>query len=177
MSDSLSEKFESFPIERDRDQFLRELLRELVGVLQDIVGLEDAEGYISIVGSRIGKLMNQEYREMTNSDRLDHKQVAAAMVDLKQRIQGGFRIESINEEAIILSNTRCPFGTYVEGRPAMCMMTSNVFGRIAADNLGYAAVSIENAIARGDSGCRVVISLTEKKSDASSHVREYYSKA
>jgi len=39
------------------------------------------------------------------------------------------------------------------------MMTSNVFGSIAADNLGYAKVAIEQAIARGDAGCWVVVYL------------------
>ena len=52
---------------------------------------------------------------------------------------------------------RSPFAEKVVGRPALCMMTSNVFGSIAAENLGYAKVVLEQAIARGDSGCRVVV--------------------
>jgi hypothetical protein len=31
----------------------------------------------------------------------------------------------------------------------MCMMTSNVFGHIAVQNLGYAHVALEQTIARG----------------------------
>ena len=55
------------------------------------------------------------------------------------------------------------------------MMTSNVFGRIAADNLGYAGVHIEEAIARGDPGCRVIISLKRKPERANIDFREYFS--
>jgi hypothetical protein len=38
-------------------------------------------------------------------------------------------------------------------------MTSAVFGGIAARNIGQAAVSLEERIALGDPGCRVVIHL------------------
>ena len=39
------------------------------------------------------------------------------------------------------------------------MMTSNVFGVIAAENLGYARVVLEETIATGSPGCRVVVHL------------------
>jgi hypothetical protein len=47
----------------------------------------------------------------------------------------------------------------VKGRQALCMMTSNVFGLITAENLGYARVVIEESIAQGHAGCRVVVHL------------------
>lgn len=37
------------------------------------------------------------------------------------------------------------------------MMTSNVFGMIAASNLGYAKVELQETIAKGASGCRVIV--------------------
>jgi hypothetical protein len=39
------------------------------------------------------------------------------------------------------------------------MMTSNVFGSIAAQNLGYARVEVQESIAMGHAGCRVVVHL------------------
>lgn len=165
--------FENLPIERNRDQFLRELVRELAGTLEEVVGLEDAEGFVSVVGNRIGEVMNQEYRELSNADKLDLEHVGAALVDLKRRIDGGFSIESMSDECIVLTNTRCPFGQYVQGRPSLCMMTSNVFGRIVADNRGYARVDIPEAIARGQQRCRVVISLKPESSSPGS-AREYF---
>lgn len=146
-------------ITRDRDTFLRELLRDLAGTLEDVVGIEEAEGFVSIVGARMGERMNTEYCQAMGVERLTREQVAEVLVDLKRRIDGGFTVESISEDAIVLTNDCCPFGAYVVGRPSLCMMTSNVFGRITADNLGFAQVNIDQAIALGDAGCRVVVSL------------------
>ncbi|ETX16066.1 transcriptional regulator [Roseivivax halodurans JCM 10272] len=153
--------FEKAPIRRDRDVFVRELLGELADILEQGVGLEETAGFIARVGNRIGREMNADYLDAASADRLDVDQVAAALVDLKRRINGGFSVESVDNEAIVLVNTACPFGRYVEGRRSLCMMTSSVFGRVAAENLGYARVEIEKAIARGDPGCRVIVHLTE----------------
>ncbi|MGY9049205.1 hypothetical protein P775_09420 [Puniceibacterium antarcticum] len=149
---------------RDRDQFLRELIRELCSVLEATVGVREAEGFIALVGGRMGEIMNREYRTEAGQKKLDLCQIADALVDLKRRINGGFSIESIDERQIVLVNTACPFGDYVKDRPSLCMMTSNVFGRIAADNLGYANVELKETIAQGDAGCRVIIRFEECES-------------
>lgn len=151
------ETFAAASISRDRDRFLREMIRELTGVLEEAVGLEDASGFVAVVGGRLGEMMDREYRKAAGVERLDLDQLAAALVDLKRRIEGGFVIQSVDDEKIVLNNSRCPFGSYVHGRESLCMTTSNVFGRIAANNMGYARVDIEKAIARGDAGCRVVV--------------------
>lgn len=162
--------FSDAPFSRDRDQFLRELVRELATVLEETVGLVEAEGFIAVVGNRIGEVMNKEYQSAAGLKSLDAKRVASALVDLKSRIQGGFSVESIDADKIVLANTRCPFGEYVRDRQSLCMMTSNVFGRITANNLGYARVELQETIAKGDSGCRIVVHLQEGDSG-----REYFS--
>lgn len=159
----------------ERDVFLRTLLRELSGTLQDVVGLEEASGYISVVGGAIGAQLDQTYRAALAVDRLSREQVGQVLVDLKQRIQGDFRVIEEREDRIVLASRSCPFGAFVEGRPALCMMTSNVFGSIAAENLGYARVSIDEAIARGDPGCRVTVFLTP--SEHAGEAREYFRRA
>lgn len=146
-------------VDRDREHFLLDLLRELSGTLESAVGLEDAKGFISMVGRRIGAQINADYCAASNQTSLDRDHVAAALVDLKRRINGGFRIESIDDDCITLVNDTCPFGDHVKGRESLCMMTSNVFGRIAAENLGYSRVEISESIARGDSHCRVFVHL------------------
>lgn len=95
------------------------------------------------------------------------------LVDLKRRIQGDFYIIEEHEDRIVLGNRACPFGKMVEGRPSLCMMTSNVFGSITAQNLGYARVDIEEAIALGHAGCRIVVNLTPS-ADLGAHAREYF---
>ena len=162
----------SLPLMLDRDLFMRSMLRELAGSLQDIVGVEDAAGFISLVGQRIGEQINGAYCQALAVEHLSREQVAAVLVDLKRRIEGDFFVIEESDERIVLGNRRCPFAEKVANRPALCMMTSNVFGYVAAENLGYAKVVLEQTIAQGAPGCRVAIYLKPGVADAFG--REYY---
>jgi predicted ArsR family transcriptional regulator len=162
------------PVPLERDVFLRTLLRHLAGTLQDVVGLEEASGFVSVVGQKIGDEINRAYTSALGVERLSREQVADVLVDLKRRIQGDFFIIEEDDEKIVLGNRACPFAEKVVGRPALCMMTSNVFGSIAAENLGYAKVVLEQAIARGDSGCRVVVYLKPSQAAQQATGREYF---
>ena len=151
------------PVLLDRDKFLRRLLRELSGTLEEVVGLKEANGFISVVGQRIGEQINNDYLASLKSAKLSREQVAQVLVDLKRRIEGDFYIIEQTEDKIVLGNRACPFGDKVLDRPSLCMMTSNVFGVIASENLGYAKVEIQQAIARGDKECRVVVYLQRNR--------------
>lgn len=157
----------------DRDGFLRSVLRELAGSLQEVVGLEETEGFVSLVGQRIGDSLNASYRTALGVSRLSAEQVSSVLVDLKRRIQGDFYLIEADSERIVLGNRACPFGDRVLDRPSLCMMTSNVFGVITAENLGYARVELEKTIAEGHGGCRIVVHLRpEERDDAQG--REYF---
>lgn len=158
----------------ERDLFLRTLLRELAGTLSDVVGLEEASGFVSVVGQRMGQQINAMYRESLGIPCLDAQQVAGVLVDLKRRIQGDFYIIEQDEEKIVLGNRACPFAEKVIGRKALCMMTSNVFGGITADNLGYARVALEQTIAEGAPECRVTVFLKPSEEPGDLAAREYY---
>ncbi len=158
----------------ERDVFLRTLIRELAGTLQDIVGLDEASGFISVVGQNMGRQINQDYKAALGVSHLTREQVADALIDLKQRIQGDFYIIKQTNEKIVLGNRACPFAEKVIDRPAMCMMTSNVFGSIAAENLGYAKVELQETIAMGAPGCKVVIHLKPTPEAEESQGREYF---
>lgn len=158
----------------ERDVFLRTLLRHLAGTLQKVVGLEEASGFISVVGQEMGDEINRSYKDALAVSSLTRGQVADVLVDLKRRIQGDFYVIEQNDDKIVVGNRACPFAEKVLGRPALCMMTSNVFGSIAADNLGYAKVTIEQAIARGDAGCRVIVYLKPTPEADAAQGREYF---
>lgn len=157
----------------ERDGFARSLIRELAGTLEEVVGIDDASGYISIVGTAIGEQIDATYKGALAVDRLSREQVAEVLVDLKKRIQGDFFIIEETEDKLVLGNRACPFGEKVLGRPSLCMMTSNVFGHIAAQNLGFAAVDLEATIAQGHTGCRVVVYLRPTDTIPAS-AREYF---
>ena len=158
----------------DRDIFLRSLLRELAGTLEDVVGLKDAAGYISVVGQRIGDQINNEYRSALQTPVLSREQVAEVLVDLKRRIQGDFYVVTQDEDKIVFRNRACPFGGMVSNRPSMCMMTSNGFGAIAAENLGYAKVELQETIAQGAAECLVVVNLKQTAQSEAVTGREYF---
>ncbi|MFJ7149141.1 methanogen output domain 1-containing protein [Streptomyces sp. NPDC100445] len=158
----------------DRDVFLRTLVRELATTLESVIGLEEASGYISVVGQAVGTEIDRMYLAALGVDRLTGEQVAEALVDLKRRIQGDFHVIEQDATKIVLGNRACPFAEKVVGRESMCMMTSNVFGTVAARNLGYARVDLEQTIARGDAGCRVVVHLVPDTGAQTPAGREYF---
>lgn len=165
---------ETLAIPLDRDNFTRSLIRELAGTLEDVVGMKDAAGFISVVGQTIGDQINESYKAALGVEVLTREQVASVLVDLKRRIQGDFYVIEENDQRIVLGNNACPFGDKVLGRPSMCMMTSNVFGAIAAHNLGYAKVELQETIAQGNPGCRVVVHLAQTPQAVPAEGREYF---
>jgi len=158
----------------DRDEFLRSLLQKLAGTLESVVGLAESAGFISVVGQEMGSELDERYRNELHVDQLDRHQVADVLVDLKRRIQGDFRVVHQDEGRIEFANRACPFGERVVGHPSMCMMTSNVFGSITAQNLGYAKVVLLETIATGAAGCSVVVHTLPTPAAEAASGREYF---
>ena len=167
-------EFYRLPIPLDRDRFSREMLRELAETLTRHLGPERAADLVSEVGERAGANIDMYYRAALKSVNLTRAEIAAALVDLKRRIEGDFYVIEQDEEKIVLGNRACPFGAKVIDRPALCMMTSSVFGAITSQNLGYAKVELKETIARRHKECRVVVYL--RPSDAAERApgREYH---
>jgi hypothetical protein len=157
----------------ERDVFLRTLIRHLSAALEEVVGLEEAAGFISIVGQRMGDEIASSYKSALDVTRLDRDQVRDLCIDLKRRIKGDFYVISEDDEKIVFGNRACPFGDKVNGRDALCMMTSNVFGTIAAESLGYGKVVLEDTIAKGDAACRVVLYVKRSAAAEQAVGREY----
>jgi hypothetical protein len=157
----------------NRDVFTRTLIRELAGALEDVIGIEQASGYVSVVGAAIGEQINQSYKAAFQVASLSREQVRDVLIDLKRRIQGDFFVIEESDDKIVFGNRRCPFGEKVVGRSSMCMMTSNVFGHIAADNLGYSKVELRETIASGAPECRVVVHLRHTPEAQAAEGREY----
>ncbi len=172
-SEAEQQQVREAPVPLERDVFPRTLIRHLAGTLEDVVGVSETSGFISVVGQRIGEEINEAYKKALALPSLSREQVAAVLVDLKRRIQGDFFIIEQDEEKIVFGNRVCPFAEKVIGRPSMCMMTSNVFGHIASENLGYSKVVLERTIAEGHPGCRVVVYLKPTPQAQAAEGREY----
>ncbi len=174
MPQTCAQSLAQLDVPLERDVFLRTLIRELSGTLQDVVGLEEASGFVSVVGQRVGDQINESYKAALQVSELSREQVAQVLVDLKRRIRGSFYVIEEDDEKIALGNKDCPFAEKVLGRPSMCMMTSNVFGVIAAENLGYAKVTLEKTIAAGDGECKVIVYLRPGTDSDGVVGREYF---
>ena len=92
MTTGSDDDLEKLAVPLDRDRFLRAVIGELAGTLEEVIGLEETNGYISLVGSAIGTEIDRDYRAALQVSRLDRAQVAAVLVDLQRRIQGDFYI-------------------------------------------------------------------------------------
>ena len=143
-----------------KESFLRALVVQLAQAVERNGGPALAEACVAQVGIDVGSQMEQEYRAAAEVvERLDPTQLADCFVRLKHAIDGEFFILEVTDDRIVLGNHACPFGDVVRKAPALCRMTSAVFGGIAANSHGEATVTLEERIAVGDPGCRVVIQL------------------
>ena len=104
-----AETVEQLDMALDRDIFMRTLIRELSGTLEEVVGLNEAAGYISVVGQNVGDQMNRDYKAALGVAELSREQVGQVLVDLKRRINGTFYIIEESPEKIVLGNSRCTF--------------------------------------------------------------------
>lgn len=158
-----------------KESFLRAIVVQLSQAVEAAHGPDAAEAAVAQVGTDIGWQMEQEFRAAADVvGAMTPEQLGRCFVRLKHAIDGGFSVVEATPERIVLENTRCPFGESVLRAPALCRMTSSVFGGIAARNTGGdVAVLLEERIAVGDPGCRVVVSLTPPADEAAPFSHRY----
>jgi anti-sigma regulatory factor (Ser/Thr protein kinase) len=160
-----------------KESFLRALVVQLSRTVEEQHGPDAAEAAVAQVGSDVGGQMEAEFRLAEEiSHRLSPEELGRCYVRLKHAIDGDFRVVEANAERIVLENTRCPFGDTVKQAPALCRMTSSVFGGIAARNSpSGASVLLEERIAVGDPGCRVVVHFGPAPVEVEPFVHHYRS--
>jgi len=118
------------PVALNQSSFMINLVSKLSQSLEDVVGLEEASGFISIVGGKIGKQIGDEYAQNLGQAKLDRHQVAEVLVDLKRRIGGDFRLVEQDNSKLVFLNSKCPFGAAVIGQRSLCMMTSTCLEKL-----------------------------------------------
>ena len=144
-----------------KEAFLRALVVQFAQVVEVQGGPDLAEFVVSQVGIDVGGQMELGLRGRRDpATALTPDELADCYVRLKHAIDGGFSVHEVTDERIVLVNDRCPFGDVVTRAPALCRMTSSVFGGIAARNSERGAtVVLAERIAVGDPGCRVTVWL------------------
>ncbi|MGA8846825.1 MAG: ATP-binding protein [Nocardioides sp.] len=160
-----------------KESFLRALVVQLAQTVEVQHGQDSADAAVAQVGTDVGGQMEEEFRLATAiAGRMTSEEMGTCYVRLKHAIDGGFRVLEASADRIVLVNDRCPFGDAVQQAPALCRMTSSVFGGIAARNSDHgASVLLEERIAVGDPGCRVVVDLNVPKHAAAPEAHHYVS--
>ncbi len=157
-----------------RESFLRALVVRLAHGVELVDGPDQAERLVAQVGTDVGERMEDAFRAARAIEgALSNVEIAELCVELKRAIEGDFYVIEADEDHIVLGNRRCPFGDAVRRAPALCRMTSSVFGGIAARNRGSAGVDLEQRIALGDDRCRVTVWLREPPADRRPFVHVY----
>ncbi|MFN4279188.1 hypothetical protein [Thermosynechococcus sp.] len=95
------------PIDLQSASFLQNLRGLMAETLEDVVGLDDASGFIALVGQQMRNQINELYTQALGDRPLDAKTVAQILIDLKNRIEGGFFLIEQDEERIVLGNQHC----------------------------------------------------------------------
>lgn len=158
----------------DRESFLRALVVQLAQAIERNGGPAMAEASVAQVAIDVGSQMEAEFRRAEQIvERLDTDRLAECFLRLKHAIEGEFFVMELTDDRIVLGATRCPFGDVVQKAPALCRMTSAVFGGIAANNHGEASVRLEERIAVGDRQCRVVVELGPDSSAGEAATHHY----
>jgi DNA-binding NarL/FixJ family response regulator/anti-sigma regulatory factor (Ser/Thr protein kinase) len=159
-----------------KEAFLRALVVEMAQTIEADQGPDVAAATVAQVGADIGGRMEEAYRAANGiAGRLTPEQIAELYVRLKGAIGGDFYVIEADERKIVLGNRRCPFGPVIQRQPALCRMTSSVFGGIAGRNASHGAVVLEERIALGDPECRVVVWLGENGPPETSGAHRYAS--
>ncbi|WID96681.1 methanogen output domain 1-containing protein [Bosea vestrisii] len=162
----------SLKIEFDHHGLFNALVGSMAELLETIAGIEDACAYVSSIAARLGADIEKQYKAALGTQHLNRNQLVDVLIDLKNRAGGSFSVIEQDDDHIVFGNCACPLGKAAANHPSLCMLTSNIFGRIAANTVGYAAVDLEQTIARGAPGCRVVLHL--KRTELGLDTREYF---
>jgi len=156
--------------------FLQTFILELMHASEQL-GQEQSDQLIEYIARTAGCFFEEVYRsdKVDIEEKLNIENYIQLILGLKNNIGGNFALTSSDQDCIVVTNSRCPFGEKVVNFPELCRMTSSVFGGIAARNFGYARVEIAKSIARHDGCCEVYIHLNEEKSKNSQGI-EYRDK-
>lgn len=158
-------------VARSQSQICRQLVGFLTASLRDLLGEEAAESLMAQAGQTVAEGLDACYRKEFRVNKLSRAQVASVFVDPKTTIGWPFHVLYESDDRIELSTEACVSEELTEGYSALCMITSNVFGVIAAENLGYARVTVDQSTTSGNGGCRISIHLEPDESAAG---REYF---
>ncbi len=159
----------------NKTEFLIVLFSDLMALLETVVGLDHAESIISTVGESQGARLAELYA--SQMDAPPSVETAVAIVqDIVACCGGELRVVGWTETQLDLAFVKMPFGggrEFTQSLP-MRMVAISVFGRIFAEQTGYARIMLPQVRhIPADAVPEIRISLTEA-GRLRSYEREYF---
>jgi len=127
--------------------FLAKLLTQYALLHEKTIG-SAAQEYIHQLGLRTGEWLERYYSDNNEPWTID--QYVNVVVDINDKIDSFFEIDTVEDDHIVVKSTKCLFGESAKDSSHLCAITSSVFGGIAARRLGYGKVELRQQIAQGD---------------------------
>jgi len=147
------------------ERYLQLFIGQTGGMAQG-VNCSTLESFIKKIVLNSSEVLEDIYRDSHNIDGiLSLKEYGDLLVNLKNTIGGEFKVVAMNDDSLQLKTTKCPFGDLIESAPALCHMTSSIFGGIAARNYGYAKIELKKRIALGSDHCDICIHTNPQSSE------------
>ncbi len=139
------------------ERYLQLFIMQTGGMAQG-VNCSSLESFIKKIVLNSSEVLEDIYRDSHElNDILTLQEFGDLLVNLKNTIGGEFKVTEVTDSSLSLQTTKCPFGSLIESAPALCHMTSSIFGGIAARNYGYAKVELKKRIALGSDHCDICI--------------------
>ena len=158
----------------DNVSFLHKFVGNITCTLEEVVGINEASGFMNTVAQRMGEQLNDMYRHSLNSHKLNREQVCHVIADLQNRINSNAQITHKDEEKIIIGGCICPAGADNQDRPSLCSIITNMLGVISAENLGYSKVVVKRPDTNGNLHCQIVIHLNKTPEVIEYEGREHF---
>jgi len=150
------------PVNMNRDIFLTQTINELALNIDK----NQIKRTLNKIGLKLGKQIEQLYKEFYSVEKLNISQLTEALVDVEKKIGGNFSVVEKTPEKIIFKNNKCPFGNdRIKECPELCAITSSIFGIMASKNFAYSKVCLKKTIAKEDEDYIVIFLKKTRESE------------
>lgn len=155
-----------------RVALLHNVVCELLAVIEDVLGRDDAESYANMVAPPVADWIDTTYHRALGPDDFSVERLADVFADLTVRFGASHTVGRVTGDAIVVHSVAGLFGRFAAPCDAVTALASAVFARIAAENTGYARVEYLSAPGEPE-GASIVLHFNETAAPTPSE-HEYY---
>lgn len=150
-------------IQDSRQDFFLHLLADYV-LLNEILTGANTEQCLQKIGIKYGLRVEDHYRSVHDySGNLTVDQYSKLILQFAQSIGGEYVLKAVDQDKLVVSCYKCPFGNMVLKAPLLCSALTAVWGGIAARNFPYSKVSRDYSFVKKSANCQFVIYLEKNE--------------